>query len=75
MKVWEFPVDTTGLPEDQFERRIAFTRRAYDRNAKIVRAADRLVAFHDGRSGGTAQTIGLARRLGKPVEVIRPQEA
>ncbi len=40
------------------------------RNRKIVEYADRVVAFHDGASLGTALTIDLARRAGKPVEVV-----
>ncbi len=70
LKVWIFPVDTVGLPEDGDERRIEFGKRAYARNAKIVTACDRVVAFHDGESRGTNNTINLARRHGKPVEVI-----
>ena len=42
------------------------------RNAIIVDLADRVVAFWDGKSNGTKHTIGLARRAGKPVEVIGP---
>jgi len=40
------------------------------RNALIVAAADRLVAFWDGKSRGTADTIRKARAEGLPVEVI-----
>jgi predicted Rossmann fold nucleotide-binding protein DprA/Smf involved in DNA uptake len=40
------------------------------RNREIVRMADRLIAFWDGESGGTAMTIGFAREKGIPVEVI-----
>ena len=40
------------------------------RNRKIVENCDRLVAFWDGMSRGTASTIALARRQGKPVSVI-----
>ena len=40
------------------------------RNRAIVEAADRVLAMWDGRSHGTAHTIDLARKLGKPVEVI-----
>jgi predicted Rossmann fold nucleotide-binding protein DprA/Smf involved in DNA uptake len=41
------------------------------RNEQIVAAADRVVAFWDGKSTGTAHTIGLARKAGKPVDVRR----
>jgi hypothetical protein len=74
MRVWSYPVDTVGLPEGGDERRRAFGRRAYERNAKIVAAADRVVAFYDGQSHGTRNTIALARKHGKPVEVIELPE-
>lgn len=40
------------------------------RNALIVEDCDRLVAFWDGASTGTMHTVGLARKAGKPVEII-----
>lgn len=43
----------------------------YRRNADIVKAADRIVAFWDGISSGTKHTIKLAREAGKPVEIHR----
>lgn len=39
------------------------------RNADIVNAADRVVAFWHRQSRGTADTIDRARKAGKPVEV------
>ncbi len=44
------------------------------RNKAIVEAADRVVAFWDGRSRGTRSTIELARKAGKPVEVVGPPQ-
>ena len=44
----------------------------YIRNQDIVNAASKIVAFHDGKSSGTAHTIKLARKAGKPVEVHYP---
>jgi len=44
----------------------------YIRNKLIVGAADRVVAFYNGTSKGTALTIDLARKARKPVEVISP---
>ncbi len=41
------------------------------RNARIVRDADKLVAFWDGESHGTRNSIELARTKGIPVEVKR----
>ena len=43
------------------------------RNRKIVRYADRVVAFMvDGGSRGTEMTLGFAREAGKPVKVYTP---
>jgi hypothetical protein len=39
------------------------------RNAAIVKTADKIVVFWDGRSPGTANVLGLARMSGKPVEL------
>lgn len=47
-------------------------RAGLERNKTIVAAADRVVAFWDGESRGTAHTVSLARATGKPVEIIRP---
>lgn len=46
-------------------------RAGFSRNKVIVQLADRVVAFWDGRSRGTADTIRWAKKLGKPLEVIR----
>ena len=43
----------------------------HHRNRLIAEACDRLVAFWDGRSTGTKYTIDYARRIGKPVEIVR----
>lgn len=39
------------------------------RNRHIVKIADRVVAFWDGKSRGTANTVALAKEAGKPCEV------
>lgn len=41
------------------------------RNGTIVENCDRVVAFWDGVSRGTENTITRARRAGKPVEVMQ----
>ena len=41
------------------------------RNADIVRDADIVVAFWDGRSAGTKNSISLAKRSGKKVLIER----
>jgi len=40
------------------------------RNRMIAHTCDRLVAFWDGKSRGTASTVDMARRFGKEVRVI-----
>lgn len=42
------------------------------RNQLIVAAADRVVAFWDGKSKGTKHTIDIAHSDGKPVQVYLP---
>lgn len=42
------------------------------RNRSIAEHCDRLVAFWDGQSRGTAHVIECARKLGREVEVRRP---
>lgn len=47
-------------------------RHAYHhRNRLIAEACDEMVAFWDGTSTGTKYTIDYARRIGKPVTVVR----
>ncbi len=43
------------------------------RNHDIVNYADALIAFWDGKSGGTAYTIRIAKERGIPVTVLYPQ--
>lgn len=61
LAVLEFPADWV-----EYGRSAGFRR-----NQQIVDAADRVVAFWDGQSKGTAHTIELAKKAGKPVEIIR----
>lgn len=48
----------------------AFRKAAMTWNREIVEAADCVLAFWDGNSNGTANTIAWAAALGKPVTVI-----
>ena len=43
----------------------------HHRNRLIAEACDHLVAFWNGHSTGTKYTIDYARRLGKPVTIVR----
>lgn len=44
----------------------------FRRNQTIVDAADEVVAFWDGESRGTTDTVNRAKRANKPVRVITP---
>ncbi len=46
-----------------------------ERNAKVVERADRVVAFWDGKSRGTLDTIRKAVAAGKQCAVKRPGQA
>jgi hypothetical protein len=61
-KVVEYPADW-----DRFGKRAGFLR-----NQAIVDNCDKVVAFWDGESRGTADTIERARKAGKPVTIVRP---
>lgn len=60
-----YRVDTVGVSS-----RGEFARRAHARNQIIVDVSDRLVAFWDGQSRGTADTIRRAGEASKEVEVV-----
>lgn len=60
LETWIFPADWK-----------TYGRRAGPlRNAKIVAESDRVVAFWDGRSRGTLNTILTARDRGMPIEIF-----
>lgn len=44
----------------------------YIRNAEMVKVADAVLLFWDGRSKGTESTHRLARDRGIPVAIVRP---
>lgn len=41
------------------------------RNRQIIDCCDEVLAFWDGKSKGTKYTIDYAKKMGKPVRVIR----
>ena len=47
----------------------------FERNSEVVASVDAVVAFWDGVSRGTQDTIGKARAAGKKVQVILPGSA
>jgi predicted Rossmann-fold nucleotide-binding protein len=46
----------------------------FARNKEIVQRADKIVAFYNGISKGTAHTLGLARIQHKPYTIILDEE-
>ena len=42
------------------------------RNLLIAARCDRLIAFWDGASRGTAHVVNVAKKLGREVQIIRP---
>ena len=42
----------------------------FARDEELIRSADRVIEFWDGKSAGTAHELEYARALGKPVELI-----
>jgi hypothetical protein len=43
----------------------------FKRNTQIVESADLVIAFWDGESRGTLDSINKAKKLGKRVEIIK----
>jgi hypothetical protein len=56
--------------EGEYLQKWEFADRAKDRNTEIAQYADVVVAFWDGKSRGTMDTVDKATRLFKPVFVI-----
>lgn len=42
-----------------------------ERNQALIKTADRVLALWDGKSKGTASEIALAKRYGKPLQLVR----
>jgi hypothetical protein len=47
---------------------------AFRRNDAIIREADKIIAFWNGKSTGIKYVIDNTRKLGKPVEIIMIKE-
>lgn len=57
---------TEFLPDwERFGKRAGFIR-----NEDIIKAADAILAFWDGQSRGTANSLSIAKRLKKPTFII-----
>ena len=46
----------------------------FARDEEMIRSADRVIAFWDGCSSGTAHELDYARQIGKPVELVNAFE-
>lgn len=44
------------------------------RNREMVNMSDEILVFWDGKSRGTKYTIGYAKKVGKPVRIIKIEE-
>ena len=65
MEVWTARVDRFPTEEAAY----------FARSEEMIRSAERVIAFWDGSSSGTAHELDYARRIGKPVEVLAALEA
>ena len=78
--VGETAADACGLEKiiirpkisSRYADKRAFREAAFKRNREIVEAADIVVAFWDGRSGGTKNTLDHAKELDKPWFMVSP---
>lgn len=69
-KYYGLPEPIVHLPKWK-NRDGSFNKAAgFERNALIVRDADEVVAFWDGKSKGTANTIRVAQHADKPVSIF-----
>jgi hypothetical protein len=60
----KMPTEVFSADWNRYGKRAGFLR-----NQTIVDNCDEVHAWHDGKSRGTAHTIELARRAGKPVTI------
>jgi hypothetical protein len=57
-------------PEQEIIKKEGFATAAHARNQEIVNAADYIIAFWDGKSRGTRDTINRAAKAKKPTIII-----
>ncbi len=60
MEVWTARLDRYPTKEAAY----------FARDEEMIRSADRVIAFWDGCSSGTAYELDFARQIGKPVELV-----
>ena len=66
LQVWTALIERYPTAEDAY----------FARDEEMIRSADRVIAFWDGKSSGTSHELGYARKVGKPVDVVvlRPNQ-
>jgi len=60
LEVWTAMTDRYPTAEDAY----------FARDEEMIRSADRVLAFWDGESAGTAHELSYARSLSKPVDLV-----
>jgi hypothetical protein len=62
-----FPVGRSDSKEE-------FIKKAYERNERIAKECDIMIAFWDGSSGGTKNAMSSATKQLKPVLIVPPDD-
>jgi hypothetical protein len=62
MQVWTARLEKFRTKDDAY----------FARDEEMIRSAERVIEFWDGRSAGTSHELEYARKIGKPVELVRP---
>jgi hypothetical protein len=65
LEVWTAMSDRYPTAEDAY----------FARDEEMIRSADRVLAFWDGESAGTAHELTYARRLSKPIDLVLVKRA
>lgn len=60
LEVWTAMIDRYPSAEDAY----------FARDEEMIRWADRVLAFWDGESAGTAHELTYARKLAKPIDLV-----
>ena len=60
LEVWTAMTDRYQTAEEAY----------FARDEEMIRSADRVLAFWDGESAGTAHELTYARRLSKPIDLV-----
>ena len=79
IKIKIFPVDWNDMTEPCLKKRNSRGQyfnalSGHNRNTKIVEHADKVIAFWDGKSPGTKNTIDKAKKLNKLHSIVLYEE-